>query len=98
MTDPCTGVKLVTANSVLWGSKDFSDGFKFLTQSCRVKNPNYAYFLFDDIDCENFIKKNFNENVYNAYCRTFGSWIGYLNIQQILKMPDINDDSKRSQI
>jgi len=52
-----------------WGSKDFSDGFKFLTQSWKEKNLNYAYFLFDDNDCENFIKKNFNENVYNAYCR-----------------------------
>ncbi len=52
-----------------WGSKDISDGFKILTQSWKEKNPNYAYFLFDDDDCEKFIKKNFNENIYNAYCR-----------------------------
>lgn len=52
-----------------WGSKDLSDGFKILTQSWKEKNPNYAYFLFDDDDCEKFIKKNFNENIYNAYCR-----------------------------
>ena len=52
-----------------WVSKDISDGFKILPESWKEKNPNYAYFLFDDDDCEKFIKKNFNENIYNAYCR-----------------------------
>ena len=57
----------------------------------------YAFLnILKLIHNRNFIKKNFNENVYNAYCRTFGSWIGYWNIQRILKTPVIiNDDTKR---
>jgi hypothetical protein len=52
-----------------WKSKNISEGFRFLTNSWRDNNPNYAYFLFDDNDCEEFIQKHFDKNVYNAYCR-----------------------------
>jgi len=52
-----------------WSTKNISDKFRELTQTWINNNQNYAYFLFDDIDCEEFIKKNFDTSVYNAYCR-----------------------------
>ena len=52
-----------------WKTKNFSPEFKSLSQSWIDNNPNYSYFLFDDIDCNNFIKKNFDIKIYNAYCR-----------------------------
>ena len=29
--------------------------------------PNYKFIFYDDLDCANFIKKYFNERIYNAY-------------------------------
>lgn len=52
-----------------WFTKNLSPDFKSLTETWKTKNPNYAYFLHDDYDCEEFIKKNFDIKVYNAYCR-----------------------------
>jgi hypothetical protein len=52
-----------------WYTKNISDQFRELTQTWINNNLNYAYFLFDDNDCELFIKKNFEIQVYNAYCR-----------------------------
>jgi hypothetical protein len=52
-----------------WKTKNLSSGFESLTQSWKENNPNYAYFLYDDNDCENFIKKYFDNRIYNAYCR-----------------------------
>lgn len=52
-----------------WSTKNISDSFRELTQSWINNNKNYSYFLFDDKYCEDFIKKNFDENVFKAYCR-----------------------------
>lgn len=52
-----------------WSTKEFSDGFKTLIDTWKEKNPNYAYFLFDDNDCDEFIRTNFHEKVYNTYCK-----------------------------
>lgn len=52
-----------------WETKKLSDGFNSLTESWRQKNPNYAYFLYDNDDREQFIKKHFDLRVYNCYCR-----------------------------
>lgn len=52
-----------------WETKDISDGFKSLTQTWREKNVNYAYFLYDNNERISFIKKHFEEKVYNAYNR-----------------------------
>ena len=52
-----------------WKNKNISTEFSSLTQTWKEKNPNYAYFFFDDDDCKKFIKKHFEINVYNAYCR-----------------------------
>lgn len=52
-----------------WETKNVSDGFRILTESWKQKNPNYAYFLYDNNDREQFIKKYFDLTVYNTYCR-----------------------------
>jgi mannosyltransferase OCH1-like enzyme len=52
-----------------WKTKNMSHDFTSLIKTWKDNNSNYAYFLFDDNDCEEFIKKNFDEDVYNAYCR-----------------------------
>lgn len=52
-----------------WETKELSSGFKYLTQTWIDKNPNYAYFLYDDSERKEFIKKHFDKNIYNAYCR-----------------------------
>jgi len=52
-----------------WETKNLSSGFKGLTQSWKDNNPNYAYFLYDDNERKEFIKKHFNKKIYNAYCR-----------------------------
>jgi mannosyltransferase OCH1-like enzyme len=33
----------------------------------KKKNPNYAYFFYDDKGIDVFLKENFEEKVYNAY-------------------------------
>jgi hypothetical protein len=52
-----------------WETKDMSHDFLSLTQTWRDKNPNYAYFMYDDNDRITFIKKHFDINVYKAYSR-----------------------------
>ena len=52
-----------------WSTKKISDNFNMLCQTWREKNSNYAYFFYDDDDCEKFIKKHFDEKVYNIYLR-----------------------------
>ena len=52
-----------------WSTKNISNEFKSLTETWTQFNPNYAYFLYDDDDCHAFIKKHFDDRVYNAYCR-----------------------------
>ena len=52
-----------------WETKNILPDFLSITQTWRDKNPNYAYFLYDDNDRILFIKKHFDINVYNAYSR-----------------------------
>ena len=52
-----------------WSTKNISDKFKEITNTWMTNNPTYSYSLFDDADCEEFIKKNFDEKVYHAYLR-----------------------------
>lgn len=40
-----------------WSTKQISNNFNILSQTWREQNPHYAYFLYDDEDCEKFIKK-----------------------------------------
>ena len=52
-----------------WSTKEMSNELTDLTNTWKEMNPNYAYFLFDDKDCEFFIQNNFENNVYQTYCR-----------------------------
>lgn len=52
-----------------WETKNVSNGFNILMQTWKYNNPHYAHFLFDCNEREKFIKENFNDNIYQAYCR-----------------------------
>jgi len=52
-----------------WETKTFNEEFQKIINTWKECNPEYEYFLYDNIDCEEFIKNNFNNNVYDAYCR-----------------------------
>ena len=52
-----------------WEIKELTPEMKLLTSSWKINNPNYAYFLFDDAERKQFIKNNFEEYVYNSYCK-----------------------------
>jgi mannosyltransferase OCH1-like enzyme len=52
-----------------WEISELTPEMNLLTSSWKIHNPNYAYFLFNNDERKQFIKKNFNENVYNAYCK-----------------------------
>lgn len=54
-----------------WKTKTISDEVQYLTNTWRTNNPDYVYHLFDDNDCEEFIKTHFDIKVYQAYCRIF---------------------------
>ena len=50
-----------------WHSKDLPPGMMKSIIQLRKDNPEFAYHLFDDNDCKNFIKDNFNIKVYEAF-------------------------------
>lgn len=52
-----------------WCTKNTSTEFKSLSKTWITKNPHYSYFLYDDDECEKFIKKYFDDRVYSAYIR-----------------------------
>ena len=52
-----------------WETKNISEEFKQLSNTWIAQNPNYAYFLYDDKDCLQFIKKHFDITIYNAFNR-----------------------------
>jgi hypothetical protein len=52
-----------------WERKNVSSDFKTLIQTWIDNNPNYAYFLYDENERKEFIKKYFDKTIYNVYCR-----------------------------
>jgi hypothetical protein len=52
-----------------WERKNVSSDFKTLIETWINNNPNYAYFLYDESERKEFIKKYFDKTIYNAYCR-----------------------------
>jgi hypothetical protein len=52
-----------------WETKNISNELNLLCQTWRENNTKYTYFLFDDNEREQFIKKHFDLSVYNSYCR-----------------------------
>ena len=52
-----------------WKTKTFSKDFQKIVDSWKIHNPEYEYYLYDDIECEQFLKDNFDEKIYNTYCK-----------------------------
>ncbi len=52
-----------------WHSKKLPPKMYYAMKQIKQNNPNFNIFLFDDNDCRNFIKDNFNSDVLNAYDR-----------------------------
>jgi len=50
-----------------WNSKELPPGMNTAVNYLRTVNPNFKYFLFDDNDCREFIKTNFESSILNAY-------------------------------
>jgi mannosyltransferase OCH1-like enzyme len=50
-----------------WQSKQLPPLMMQTIISIKKNNPNFKYYLFDDSDCENFIRNNFPRDVVNAY-------------------------------
>ncbi len=77
-----------------WATKDMSPDMDSLMQSWRNCNPNYAYFLFDDADCEVFLQKHFDKTVYDAYRKlyrvrirpTYGDIAFYIFLEEFMWM------------
>jgi mannosyltransferase OCH1-like enzyme len=52
-----------------WHSKNLPPGMQMAVNNLRAAGPRFHYQLFDDQDCRDFIKNNFEENVLTAYDR-----------------------------
>lgn len=50
-----------------WHTKKLPHLMKKNSNYIRSSNPKFNYFLYDDDDCSEFIRNNFDENVFNAY-------------------------------
>ena len=50
-----------------WHTKDLPPLMRNAVNKIIRMNPRFNYKLFDDNDCRNFIKDNFNEDVLNAF-------------------------------
>jgi mannosyltransferase OCH1-like enzyme len=50
-----------------WGTKDLPPKMKANIDDLKKKNPEFTYYLFDDDDCREFIKKHFETDVLVAY-------------------------------
>ena len=50
-----------------WETKILPKNMKLATESLIKCNPEFEYFLYDDKDCETFIKNNYSNDVLNAY-------------------------------
>lgn len=52
-----------------WHTKNLPHNMSRATSLIRINNPKFNYYLFDDADCEDFIRKNFKHDVYDCYKR-----------------------------
>jgi mannosyltransferase OCH1-like enzyme len=50
-----------------WHTKNLPDKMKNVTQKIILNNPVFKYYLYDDDDCRNFIKDNFDNTVLDAF-------------------------------
>jgi mannosyltransferase OCH1-like enzyme len=52
-----------------WETKHISPEFQQIVNFWKILNPEYEYCFYDKNDREIFIKENFEERIYNAYCK-----------------------------
>jgi mannosyltransferase OCH1-like enzyme len=50
-----------------WYTKDLPPKMKERVENLKRQNPRFEHFLYDDNDCRELIKKNFNSDILNAY-------------------------------
>jgi len=50
-----------------WHTKDLPPKMRENVESLKQQNPKFEHYLFDDNDCREFIKNNFDHEVLNAY-------------------------------
>jgi mannosyltransferase OCH1-like enzyme len=50
-----------------WYTKELPDKMKECVELLKSQNPKFEHYLFDDNDCREFIKENFDIAVLNAY-------------------------------
>ena len=52
-----------------WHTKNLQPKMRERVENLKAQNPKFEHFLFDDNDCRDFIKTNFEAYVLNAYDR-----------------------------
>ena len=50
-----------------WHTKTLPPGMQMAVNNLKASGIRFKYQLFDDNDCKEFIKNNFDESVFNAY-------------------------------
>lgn len=45
----------------IWGTKELPDRFKWIVDKLKRQNPEYNYYLYDDKDMEDFVKREYPE-------------------------------------
>src|SRR5271170_2492662 len=50
-----------------WHTKELQGFMKLNSEKLQLENPEFKYYLYDDNDCKEFIAKNFDKNVVDAY-------------------------------
>jgi mannosyltransferase OCH1-like enzyme len=50
-----------------WHTKDLPPLMANSILNIKRHNPNFRYYLYDDNDCREFIKNNFNQNILDTY-------------------------------
>jgi mannosyltransferase OCH1-like enzyme len=50
-----------------WYTKDLPKKMRQRVEELKARNPEFQHYLFDDNDCREFIKNNFDSDVLNAY-------------------------------
>ena len=50
-----------------WHTKDLPQLMRENYEKIKGNHPNFNHYLYDETDCENFIKDNFEIDVLNAY-------------------------------
>jgi mannosyltransferase OCH1-like enzyme len=50
-----------------WHTKNLPEKMMDVTRKIILNNPSFTYYLYDDNECRNFIKENFENSVLNAF-------------------------------